>query len=97
MPLPIVYITALMMAAALFPLPDAYRSLLNVMVFGTFAWGAYRNFEPLGPATLLAVVYMAFAIVFNPISPVPLPGMVMNIVALSGTILLLATARRIAR
>lgn len=97
MPVPIVYVTALMMVVSLFPLPETYRSLLNVMVFGTFSWGAYRNFEPLGPMTLLAIVYTVFAIVFNPISPVALSDMAMNVAAIAGAVLLLATAKRIAR
>lgn len=97
MPILIVYATAAIMIAALFPLPEAYLSILNILAFGTFAWGAYRNFEPFGPMTILAVVYALFAIVFNPISPVILPAMVWKTVDIAGAVLLLVTGRIVAK
>jgi hypothetical protein len=96
MPILIVYVTAVMMIVALFPVPDSFRDLLKVLVFGTFGWGAFRNFEPLGPMTLLAIVFTIFAIVFNPVSPVVLPEMASRLLHIGGALLLVAMARRIA-
>jgi hypothetical protein len=94
MPVLIVYITVVMLLIALLPVPESYRELLNVVVFGTFAWGAFRNFEPIGPKTVLAVVYMLFALLFNPLTPVILPELPSRIFHIGGAILLVVTARR---
>ncbi len=95
MPVHIVYVTAAMMIIALFPLPDVYYTFLNVVVFGTFGWGAYRNLSPGSPTLLLALVYALFAIIYNPLSQVILPkeaGMVLDI---AGAVLILITRRHI--
>lgn len=96
MPILIVYATAVMMIIALFPVPESYRELLNVMVFGTFGWGAFRNFEPLGPMTAVAVVYVMFALLFNPITPVVLAELPSRVLHIGGAVLLVATARKVA-
>lgn len=97
MPIQIVYVTAALMAASLFPMPGQFTGFLNVMVFGTFAWGAYRNFEPFGPQTFLAVAYLAFAIAFNPISPVIIPELILKVLTVAGAALLLVTGKRFIR
>jgi hypothetical protein len=97
MPVFIVYATAVILLIGLFPVPESYREILNVVAFGTFGWGAYRNFEPIGPMTVLAVVYAIIAILFNPISPVILLELPARILHIGGAILLVATARRFTR
>ncbi|NTU53517.1 MAG: hypothetical protein HGA97_07435 [Chlorobiaceae bacterium] len=97
MPVMMVYATAAMLFIALFPAPESYREMLNLIAFGTFGWGAYRNFAPFGPMTLLAVVYALFALLFNPISPVLLQPLPTRILCVIGAALLVATARKIAR
>ncbi|TNJ37171.1 hypothetical protein FGF66_10965 [Chlorobaculum thiosulfatiphilum] len=97
MPVQIVYATAAMLLIALFPVPESYREILNVIAFGTFGWGAYRNFEPIGPMTALAVVYVIFALLFNPITPVVLPELPSILLHIGGAALLAVTARRFER
>jgi hypothetical protein len=97
MPVQIVYATAAMMFIALFPLPKEYHDFLNVVVFGTFAWGAYRNLSPGSPTLLLALVYAIIAIVFNPISQVNLPKEAWMLLDIVGGVLLLLTRRHIAK
>lgn len=97
MPVQIVYATAAMLLIALFPVPESYREILNVIAFGTFGWGAYRNFEPIGPMTALAVVYVIFALLFNPITPVVLPELPTRLLHIGGAALLAVTARRFER
>jgi hypothetical protein len=96
MPVQIVYVTAAMMVIALFPLPEAYYNSLNVMVFGTFGWGAYRNLSPGSPTLLLALVYALFAIVYNPLSQVYLPKEAFMALDVAGAVLILITRRHIA-
>lgn len=96
MPILIVYATAAMLFIALFPVPESYRELLNVIAFGTFGWGAFRNFEPLGPMTLIAVVFTMFALLYNPITPVVLAEIPAKALHITGAVLLVVTARRIA-
>lgn len=82
------------MLIALFPVPESYREILNVVAFGTFGWGAYRNFEPIGAMTALAVLYALFALLFNPISPVILPELPARVLHIGGALLLVVSARR---
>jgi hypothetical protein len=96
MPVQIVYATAAMMFIAIVPLPELYGTYLNMVVFGTFGWGAYRNLSPGSPMLLLALVYALFAVVYNPISQVNLPREAWMGLNLAGGVLLLATKRHIA-
>ncbi|NTV66496.1 MAG: hypothetical protein HGB06_02210 [Chlorobaculum sp.] len=97
MPVFIVYATAVILLTGLFPVQESYREVINMIAFGTFGWGAFRNFEPIGPMTALAVVYAVIAILFNPISPVILLELPSRILHIGGAILLVATARRFTR
>jgi hypothetical protein len=97
MPLQVVYVTAVMMFIAIFPLPEIYDTFLRLVVFGTFAWGAYRNLSSGGKLSLLALVYACYAIMFNPIEPVNLTRYVWIALDLSGGVLLLVTKRHVAK
>jgi hypothetical protein len=97
MPVFIVYATAVILLTGLFPVQESYREIMNVIAFGTFGWGAFRNFEPIGPMTALAVVYAVIAILFNPIAPLILLELPSRILHIGGAILLVATARRFTR
>lgn len=96
MPVQIVYATAAMMFLALIPHPEIYGTYLQMVVFGTFGWGAYRNLSPGSPTLLLALAYALFAIVYNPISQVTLPKEAWIGLDIAGGVLLLATKRHIA-
>jgi hypothetical protein len=95
MPVQIVYVTAVLMIVALFPIPASYLDLINVVVFGTFAWGSYRNLRPGSPTLLLALAYAIFAILFNPLSHVILPQQAWIGLVIVGVILLLLSRRHI--
>ncbi|NTV03205.1 MAG: hypothetical protein HGB04_10590 [Chlorobiaceae bacterium] len=97
MPVQIVYVTAALMVAAVFPLPADFVDIIHVVVFGTFAWGAYRNLHPGSPTLLLALAYAVFAVLFNPLSRVTLPDPAWIGVDLAGAILLLISRRYIAQ
>lgn len=95
MPAIVVYATAALLAATLFPVPESYREIMYIVAFGTFGWGAWRNFEPIGPTTLLAAAYALFALLFNPVSPVLFPAPFDKILHIAGVLLLLLSAKRI--
>jgi hypothetical protein len=97
MPIPVVYATAALLAATLFPVPESYREIMYVAAFGTFSWGAWRNFEPFGPTLLLAAAYGLFALLFNPVRPVLLPDPFDKLLHVTGMLLLLLTVKRISR
>ena len=96
MPVQIVYVTAVLMVAALFPIPASYLDIIHVVVFGTFAWGAYRNLRPGSPTLLLALAYALIAVLFNPLSLVNLPQPAWIGLDLAGVVLLLLSRRHIA-
>jgi hypothetical protein len=96
MPLQVIYITAAMMFIAILPLPELYDTLLKMVVFGTFAWGAYRNLTLGNFKSFLPWIYLLFALAFNPISPITLPKELWIGLDLVGGILLLATKKHIA-
>ncbi|NTU68975.1 MAG: hypothetical protein HGB02_08860 [Chlorobiaceae bacterium] len=96
MPVQMVYATAALLFAALFPLPAGYLEIIHVVVFGTFGWGAYRNLRPGSPTLLLALVYAVFAVLFNPLSHVSLPDPARIGLCIAGAILLVVTRRHIA-
>jgi hypothetical protein len=93
MPPQVVFITAAMLFSAILPLPGWYDDFLRLVAFGTFAWGAYRNFQI--RLSLLPVLYTLLAVLFNPIAPVVLAKAVWIPIDLGAGALLLATRRQI--
>lgn len=94
MPVQVVYITALLLFIAILPLPLEFYGLLRVIVAGTFAWGAYRNFGK--KMFLLAVVYTLFVILFNPIMEINLAKEFWIPIDLAAAVVLLLTKDYIA-
>jgi hypothetical protein len=94
MPVQVVYITALLLFAAILPLPMEFYSLLRVIAAGTFAWGAYRNFGK--KLFVLPLVYSLFAIVFNPIMEINLAREFWIPIDLIAGVILLSTKNHIA-
>ncbi len=89
MPLQVVYITAILLCIAIIPLPSGFYELLRIVVSGTFAWGAYRNFSQ--KKLLLPFGYACFAILFNPVSEITLPKELWIPIYLLAATLLLTT------
>ncbi|NTV06810.1 MAG: hypothetical protein HGA59_09955 [Chlorobiaceae bacterium] len=94
MPVQVIYITALFLILAVFPLPSDFYSLLKVVASGTFAWGAYRNFGK--RKLLLPLAYTLFAILFNPVMEINLAKEIWIPLDLVAAVLLLSTKRHIA-
>ncbi|NMW18360.1 MAG: hypothetical protein HKK66_04905 [Chlorobiaceae bacterium] len=94
MPVQVIYITALLLFLAIFPLPSEFFSLLRIVAAGTFAWGAYRNFSK--KMLLLPLVYTLFAILFNPIMEINLAKEMWIPIDLVAAVILLATKNHIA-
>jgi hypothetical protein len=94
MPVQAVYITAILLFVAIFPLPLEFYSFLRVVAGGTFAWGAYRNFGK--KLFLLPLLYSLFAIVFNPIMEINLAREFWIPIDLIAAVILLLTKDHIA-
>lgn len=94
MPVLVVYITAILLFVAIFPLPMEFYAFLRVVAGGTFAWGAYRNFGK--GLFLLPLVYLPFAIVFNPIMEINLAREFWIPIDLIAAVILLLTKNHIA-
>ncbi len=95
MPVQVIYITALLLALAIAPLPSEYYELLRIVASGTFAWGAYRNFSQ--KKVLLPVAYALLALVFNPVTEITLAKELWIALDLLGATLLLLTKDHIAQ
>jgi len=95
MPVQVIYITALLLALAIAPLPSEYYELLRIVASGTFAWGAYRNFSQ--KKVLLPVGYSLLALVFNPVTEITLAKELWIALDLLGATLLLLTKDHIAQ
>jgi len=65
MPIQVIYITAALLFLAIFPLPTEFYSILKIVVAGTYAWAAYKNY--ISKKLLLPFTYTVFAILYNPI------------------------------
>ncbi|TLU87977.1 MAG: hypothetical protein FDX21_03995 [Chlorobium sp.] len=89
MPLQVVYITAILLGIAIIPLPSGFYELLRIVVSGTFAWGAYKNFSQ--KKLLLPLGYAFFVILFNPVSEITLPKELWIPIDLLAATLLLTT------
>ncbi|NTU58668.1 MAG: hypothetical protein HGB00_07085 [Chlorobiaceae bacterium] len=96
MPVQVVYATAAMMFAAVFPLPEIYDTFLRMVVFGTFAWGAYKNINLRAKISIFPLLYGLFAVVYNPITPVQFPREAWIALDIAGGALLLVSRRHIA-
>lgn len=94
MPVPVIYITALLLFLAVLPLPLEFYSLLRVVAAGTFAWGAYRNFGR--RVLLLPLAYTLFAILFNPVMEINLAKEIWIPIDLVAGLFLLLTKNHIA-
>jgi hypothetical protein len=94
MPVQVIYITAVLLFVAIFPLPLEYYPMLKVVAAGTFAWGAYSNF--LKKTFFLPLLYTLFAVVFNPIVEINLAKELWIPINIVAAILLIATKNHIA-
>ncbi|NMW20697.1 MAG: hypothetical protein HKK67_03500 [Chlorobiaceae bacterium] len=94
MPVQVIYITALFLFLAILPLPSDFYSLLRVIVAGTFAWGAYRNFGK--KLLFLPLLYTLFAILYNPVIEINLAKEFWIPIDLVAAIVVLATKNHIA-
>lgn len=94
MPVLVIYITAALLFAAIFPLPEMFYTYLKIVAGGTFAWGAYTNFLKKTP--ILPWVYALFAVIFNPVMEISLARPVWIGFDLVAGIMLLLTKRHIA-
>ncbi|MEI8185238.1 MAG: DUF6804 family protein [Chlorobiaceae bacterium] len=94
MPVQVIYITALFLFIAIFPLPFEFYSFLKIVVAGTFAWGAYKNFGK--KMFLLPLVYTLFALLYNPIMEINMAKEFWMPVDLAGAVILLLTKKHIA-
>ncbi len=94
MPVPIIYITIALLIVAALPLPVEINEILRIVVSGTFAWGAYKNF--MQKKLLLPLVYSLFVILFNPINEIVLQRELWIGINLMAATLLLITKKHIA-
>lgn len=98
MPVAVIYATIAILVAAAVPMPEAYSrdfmSIVRILAAGTFAWGAYRNFQT-RVSLVLPVVYALLAVVYNPVSEVGLPWPYSIGVHLGAAVFLFFTRARI--
>ena len=94
MPVQVIYITALLLCIAIRPLPPEFYPLLRVVVAGTFAWGAYRNFGK--KLLLLPILYSLLTILYNPVIEINLAKEFWIPIDLVAAIVVLSTKSHIA-
>jgi hypothetical protein len=95
MPVQIVIITAIILLLGILSASETYYSLLRIIAFGTFAWGAYVTFPK--PPLAIPLLYAFFAVLFNPLFEIDLRDEIRIPVHLAGGVILLLTKARIAR
>jgi hypothetical protein len=89
MPVPVIYITVVLLFIAILPMPADFYALLRIVAAGTFAWGAYRNFGK--KLFLLPLAYTVLAILFNPVMEINLAKEIAIPIDLLAAVLLLST------
>ncbi len=96
MPVQAVYITAalLLLATLPLPLPADFFELVKIVAAGTFAWGAYQNFQR--KLFLLPLAYTMLAILYNPVMEISLAKEITIALNLLAATLLLSTKQHIA-
>ncbi len=94
MPVQVVYLTAVLLLVAIFPLHDDFSSLIKITAAGTFAWGAYKNFGK--KKLLLPLACSLFTILFNPVIDIHLAKEIWILADLAGAILLFFSRKHIA-
>lgn len=97
MPVQVVYITAALLLLATLPLslPTDFFDLLKIVAAGTFAWGAYQNFQR--KLFLLPLAYTMLAILYNPVMEINLAKEITIALDLVAATLLLSTKQHIAQ
>jgi len=97
MPVQVVYINmALLLLAALpLPLPADFFAFLKIVTAGTFAWGAYQNFQR--KLFLLPLAYTMLTILYNPVMEINLAREISIALDLLAATLLLTTKQHIAQ
>jgi hypothetical protein len=95
MPLAVIYIAAgiLLLGAAQLHLAYGFYTLLRIVATGTFLWAFLVSFKR--NASLLPWIFLSFAIVFNPIIKVTLPGEFWMFLDIAASALLLLTQNKI--
>jgi hypothetical protein len=66
----IIYFTASMLLIAIAPMPYGYYSLLRIVIFGIFTWGAIISYGEKDLTTTF--FFVIIAILFNPIIKIEL-------------------------
>ncbi|MBZ4218996.1 MAG: hypothetical protein LAC69_02220 [Chlorobium sp.] len=94
MPVLVIYITAALLFLAVLPLPADYYAFLRIVAAGTFAWGAYKNFEK--KLFLLPLAYTMLAILYNPVMEINIAKEIAIPIDLLAAALLLSTKNHIA-
>ncbi len=97
MPIQVVYINLvlLLLAALPLPLPADFFAFLKIVTAGTFAWGAYQNFQR--KLFLLPLAYTVLAILYNPVMEITLAKEITIALDLVAATLLLSTREHIAQ
>jgi len=70
-PVPIIYLTSIMLFIAIAPLPYGYYTILRIITTGVFLWSSFIMLE--NNESILPWVFILLAIIFNPILKVYFP------------------------
>ena len=99
MPVQVIYITAALLLLAIIPLPMPlpadFFELVKIVAAGTFAWGAYQNFQR--KLFLLPLAYTMLTILYNPVMEINLAKEISIALNLVAATLLLSTKQHIAQ
>ena len=93
MPIPIIYITAIMLFIGAAPLPYGYYMLLRLVATVVLFWAAYVSYER--KYDVLPWAFGILALVFNPIFKIHLPKELWTIIDIGTGVFLLVVKRKI--
>ena len=93
MPLPVIYITAIMLFIGAAPLPYGYYMLLRLVTTVVLFWAAYISYER--SYDVLPWVFGILALVFNPIFKVHFPKELWAIIDIGTGVFLLVMKGKI--
>ena len=92
-PVPVVYITSLILLVAAAPLPYGYYTLVRLVATVIFAWAAMVSYE--NKNSVLPYAFGLLVILFNPIIKVSFDKEIWAILDVAAAIFLLTTKRHI--
>ena len=93
MPLPVIYITAIMLFIGAAPLPYGYYMLLRLVATGVLLWAAYVSYER--KYDYLPWVFGILTLVFNPIFKIHFPKELWSVIDVGTGMLLLVVRGKI--